>query len=61
MGVFYMDDGIISLRYPEWIQGDLNIIIDLFQRILLIANVARYKIMMCQTVIIWSVISEKEV
>ena len=50
LGVFYSDDGLIGLRDPEWLQGDLNISIGLFCCIGLMANIARSKIMTCQPV-----------
>ena len=40
MGVFYANDVIIVFRDPEWIQGVINVLIGLFQRVGLLANVA---------------------
>ena len=40
MGVFYADDGPIGLRYLEWVLGGINVLIGLFRRIGLIANVS---------------------
>ena len=36
--MLYADDGILGSQYPEWIQGDLNVLIGLFQRIGLADN-----------------------
>ena len=41
MGVFYVDEGLIILRDPEWIQGAVNILIRLFLMVFLMANVEK--------------------
>ena len=41
MGVFYEDHGMIGLRYPEWIQGVIDVLIGLFRRVCLMANVEK--------------------
>ena len=43
--VFYADDGILGLQYPECLQGALNVLIGLFRRIGLAANVSNLKTM----------------
>ena len=48
--IFYADDGMVGSRDPEWIQGPLNVPIDLFRRYRLVANVAKSKAMTFQTV-----------
>ena len=48
MGVVYVDDGRLGSRYPEWLYGDINVLIRIFRRVGLMANVAKYKIMTCQ-------------
>ena len=48
MGVFYEYDSLLGSREPEWIQGALNILIKMFWRIGLVANVAKLKTTMCQ-------------
>ena len=53
MGMFYMYDGLVGLRDPEWLQGALNVIIGLFQKYGLVANVAKSKAMICQPGEIW--------
>ena len=52
MGVFYADYGPVGSRYPELIQVDINVLISLFQRIGLMANVSKSKTMTCQPGII---------
>ena len=47
--VFYEDDGIIGYQDLEWLHGALNVLIGLFRRIGLMDNVAKSKMMMCQT------------
>ena len=59
MGVFYVEDGFIVYQEPEWLQGDLNIIIELFQHIGLMVSAAKSKIIMCQPGIIRSGMSEE--
>ena len=49
IGLFYADDGMIGSRYPEWFQEAINVIIELFRRVGLMSNVAKSKIMTCQT------------
>ena len=61
MGVFYTNNGIIGSQCPEWLQGELNLLIGLFCRIGHMENVANYKIMTCQPGAIWSEISEEVV
>ena len=41
LGIFYTCDSLLGSRYPEWIQGDLNVLIGLFRQIGLMANVAK--------------------
>ena len=45
MGVFYADNGFIVFQDPEWIQGAVNVLIGLFYRVRLVANVAKNKTM----------------
>ena len=52
---------MVGSRYPEWLHGALNVLIGLFQRSRLVANVAKSKAMMCHPGEIWSVISEEAV
>ena len=47
LGVFYMDYGILGSWEPEWLQGDLNFIIRLFQWISLAENISKSKTMTC--------------
>ena len=48
MEVLYSENGLIGSQELEWIQGDLSVIIGLFHQIGLMANVSRFKMMMCQ-------------
>ena len=61
LGVFYVNYGLLWSRYLEWIQGALNVIIFLFLRIGLMANVAESKMMTCQPGTIQSRILEEAV
>ena len=61
MGVFYVYNFIVGLRDPEWLQGDLNVLIGLFLRIGLMANIAKSKTMMCQPGMIRSGILDEAV
>ena len=45
--MFYADDCMIGSKDLEWIQGAINIIIRLFRRVGLMANVEKYKTMTC--------------
>ena len=53
MRVFYVEDGLLGLQDPEWLQGDLNILIGLFHQIGLMANVTKSKKMTYQLGMIW--------
>ena len=59
--LFYSDDGMVGLWDPEWIHGALNVLIGLFQRYGLVANVSNSKAMMCQLGSIWSGMLEEAV
>ena len=52
LGVFYVDDDLLVSREPEWIQVALNVLIRLFRRIGLAANVAKSKMITCQSGVI---------
>ena len=43
--LFYTYDGVAGLQYLEWIQGELNMLIGLLLRYILLVNVAKYKAM----------------
>ena len=45
MGVFYANEGMIGSWDPEWLQGAINILIGLFIRVGIMANVAKSKTM----------------
>ena len=61
MGILYADDGHIGSLEPEWLKGSINVLIGLFCCIRLMANVAKYKMMICQPGTIRSEISEEAV
>ena len=48
LGVFYADYGLIGLRDPEWLKEALNVLIGLFYRVELMANIANSKNTTCQ-------------
>ena len=48
MGMFYADDGIVVSRDPEWIQGAINVLIELFRKVILMANLEKSKTMTCK-------------
>ena len=54
MGVFYLCDGTIWLRCPQWLQGAPNVLIGLFRRIDLMNNFTNSKIMTWWPGKIWS-------
>ena len=43
LGVFYVDNGLLRLWEPEWIEGALNVLIGLFCWIGLMTNVTNIK------------------
>ena len=61
MEVFYVDDGLIGLGEPEFIQGDLNVLIDLFYQILLTANSTKSNMTTCHLGMICLEMSEEAV
>ena len=61
IGMFYANDGLVWSREQKWLRGSLNMPIGLFRRYGLVANIAKYKSMTCQTVEIWYGMSEEEV
>ena len=48
-GVFYADDVLFGLRYLEWLQGALNFLIGIFYRVVIMANVAKFRTVIFQT------------
>jgi hypothetical protein len=44
---FFVDDGLVSARCPEWLQSSFDILIKLFERISLLANADKAKVMIC--------------
>ena len=47
MGLFYADNSMVVLQYPEWLQGVLNVIIGIFIRYGLLATVVKSKSITC--------------
>ena len=48
MGMFYADDGLFESRDSEWIQVEINALIRLFQRFVVMNNIAKSNTMTCQ-------------
>ena len=46
--MFYADDDMIGSRDPEWLQGEINVHIGLFRRVILMTNIEKFKTMTCQ-------------
>jgi hypothetical protein len=44
---FFVDDGLVVARCPEWLQSSLTILVNLFERIGLKTNAAKMKVMTC--------------
>ena len=59
LGVFYTNDRMVGSRDAEWLQQLMNILVSLFWRYGLAANVAKSRIMTCQTGVLRSGMSEK--
>ena len=48
LGLFYAYDGMFGSRDPEWLHHLMNVLVGLFQRYALAANVAKSRMMTCQ-------------
>ena len=57
--LFYANNKMVVFQDPEWLQGTLNVIIDLFHRYGLVANIAKSKAMKFQPGTLPSEISEE--
>ncbi len=44
---FFVDNGLVAARCPEWLQSSINILITLFERISLRTNAKKTKVMTC--------------
>jgi hypothetical protein len=44
---FFVDDGLVSARCPVWLQSSFDILTQLFERISLLANADKTKVMIC--------------
>ena len=54
LGVFYANDGMVGSREPDWLQHTMNILVGLFRRYGLAANVNKSHTMTCQPGAIWA-------
>ena len=45
LGLLYSNYGVVGSRDPEWLQGELNVLISLFCRYGLVENVTKFKAM----------------
>ena len=52
LGVFYVNEGLLGLWDPEWMQGALNVLIGMLHWIGLVVNIDKSKTMTCQMVVI---------
>ena len=59
LGVFYADDDMVGSREPDWLQNLMNILVGLFRRYGLAANVAKSHTMTCQPGRLWSGMPEE--
>ena len=59
--IFYANGGMVGSRDPNWLQGDLNVIIGLLRRYVLVANVIKSKVVICQPGALQSGMSEEAV
>ena len=59
LGVSYMYAELLGYRYPEWLQGDLNILIGMFWCIVLVDKFTKSNTISCQTVSIISGMSQE--
>jgi hypothetical protein len=57
---FFVDNGLVMARCPEWLQSSFTILIDLFKRIGLKTNAAKTKVMTCLPGKIWVAQMEEE-
>ena len=46
--VFYEDDGVVGLCDPDWLQHVINVLVGLFRRYGLVANIVKSCKMTCQ-------------
>ena len=56
LGVFYADDGMVVSRDADWLQHSMDVLVGLFQRYGLTANVAKSFTITCQPGALWLVI-----
>ena len=59
--IFYANGGMVESRDPDWLQGNLNVIIGIFCRYGLVMNVTKSKVMICQPGALQSGMSEEVV
>ena len=59
LGVFYANDGMVGPCEPEWMQNAMNVLVGLFRRYGLAANVSKSHKMTCQLGALQSGMSEE--
>jgi hypothetical protein len=57
---FFFDDGLVSARCPVWLQSSFDILTQLFERIGLLANADKMKVMICVPGKIQAALMEEE-
>jgi hypothetical protein len=57
---FFVDDGLVSARCPVWLQSSFDILTQLFERIGLLANADKTKVMICVPGKIRAALTEEE-
>ena len=48
LGIFYSDYGMIGSREPDWLHHLMNVLVGLFWRYGLVANISKSGLMTCQ-------------
>jgi hypothetical protein len=56
----FVDDGLVSARCPVWLQSSFDILTQLFERIGLLANANKTKVMICMPGKIQAALTEEE-
>ncbi len=47
VAAFFVNDGLVAARFPEWLQSSFTILIHLFEHIGLKTNTTKTKVMKC--------------
>ena len=56
--IFYVDDGYIASRDPDFLQRALNMLVEIFQRTGLETNIKKTQAMVCTPGMIWVQLSQ---